>query len=207
MVEKFGQHEGRSTPRSLFLHEIEPGTARHRIAVVSHFDGEFDVRAMDRALVAFAVRKTVLGGPVPVGDDERVRRIAGQARAWLHEEDASDADDAQLYERLEHAAYAPFNLARGPLLRIHLFRRRSRKTVILLVAHHFIADFWSATGLVRELETLYSGQKESVSTPLPKLTDFVRCYSWASGTRVSGYATLSTDSVACRMGDGHEKLP
>ena len=191
---KFLQHEERSAPRSSYcLHEVEPGTAQQSIAIVSPFVAEFDVCVMDRALIAFAMRTAALGGPVPAHDDERVRWIAGKERAWLREEDASDADDAGLSEWLARAAHEPFNPVRGPLLRIHLFRRGIRANVVLLVAHHFIADVWSATGLIRELETLYSEHKGGVSAPPPMLMDFVRCYSWVNGTRVSGCATLSAD--------------
>jgi hypothetical protein len=146
--------------RSLwFLREIRPGTAGHSIAVVLRFPDGLDICAMEYALDAVA---------------------AGNAS--LREDDASDLDDAQLTGRIEDAAREPFDLDRGPLLRVHLNHRATRETVALIVAHHRVADFGSIITLVRELEMPLSGR--TGDTPLPELTDFVRHYSWVSGSRL-----------------------
>lgn len=184
--------------RSLwFLHEIEPGTAAHRIAVALRFRGELDMSALEYALDALVARHASCDTAFPSNDGEPVQRIAGRAREWLRENDAPGLDDAQLTGWLKYAAREPFDLACGPLLRIHLYHRATEETVVLVVAHHFIADFWSMTTLVRELEMLYSEHTGGMSAPLPELTDLVRHYSWVSGSRESVHAVVSSDSVVC----------
>ena len=64
----------------------------------------------------------------------------------------------------------PFDLARGPLLRVGLFRIDDSEHVLLLVLHHIVSDGWSMGVLVREVTALYmaflpAGQP----SPLPEL--------------------------------------
>jgi acyl-CoA synthetase (AMP-forming)/AMP-acid ligase II len=189
--------DARGQPTPWFLQEIGPGTAEHRIAIAMCFRGRLAPSAFDRTLDALVAQ---WASALPSADGEPDQLIIGKTRAWLRENDARDLDDAQFTKWLESAAREPFDLAHGPLLRIHLYRRTADETVALIVAHHFITDFWSMTTLVRELETLYSEQKGIFSAPLQELTEFVRHYRWIGGSRVSAYAAVCADSAACPDG-------
>jgi hypothetical protein len=157
--------------RSLwFLHEIQPGTAEHSIAAVLRFRDGLDIAEMEYVLDAFAARN-----------------------ASLQVDDVSDLDDAELTERIEDAAHEPFHLDRGPLLRVRLYYRGPRETVVLIVAHHLAADLGSMITLVREIEMLYTEQAGDTPAPLPELTDFVRHHSWISRSRVPGRGTSGND--------------
>lgn len=183
-----------NTWRSLwFLHEIEPGTAAHRIAAALRLRGELDKPALRYTLELFVARHASPYPVFPPNGRGLVQRPTGEARKWIRESDAPDLDDAQLTEWIEYEAREPFNLDCGPPLRICMYHRATAvETVVLVVAHHLIADFWSMTTLVRELEMLYFKQ-----LALPERTDFVRNYSWVNGSRVSAHAALSPDSVVC----------
>src|SRR5205807_1831065 len=50
-----------------------------------------------------------------------------------------------------------FDLARGPLLRVAVWRRQGEHVVVLAV-HHVVADFWSLGVLLAELGALYGGR-------------------------------------------------
>jgi Condensation domain len=150
-----------------FLHEGEPGSAAHSIAAALSLRGDLDISALERALDAWAE------GPF--------RSAVGESEEWLHQHDAGDLDDAQLIKRLEYAAHESFDHARGPLLRVHLYRRSAYETVILVLAHQIITDSWSMRTLVRELESLYFKQTGSESAA--ENADFVRFYRWGRGPR------------------------
>jgi acyl-CoA synthetase (AMP-forming)/AMP-acid ligase II len=186
-----------------FLREIRPGTAEHAVAIAIRLGGELDAGALDRAVDSLVGRLAPLS-PAQAGDDvTAVSLIAGTTeRAWFSDHDAGNVDDAELIARLEAAAREPFDLVRGPLLRIERYRRSRQETVVLVVAHHLIADFWSLTTFVRELEMLHAGQTDGASTSLLELTDFVRHYSWISGSRVPG--RVASDSQISR---GRATLP
>ncbi|MCP4659192.1 MAG: amino acid adenylation domain-containing protein, partial [bacterium] len=77
---------------------------------------------------------------------------------------------------LREEALRPFDLARGPLLRLTLLRLADRDHVLLLNLHHIISDGWSTGVLHRELATLYeafASRRPSPLAPLPvRYVDF-----------------------------------
>ena len=52
-------------------------------------------------------------------------------------------------------AQRPFDLARGPLVRVILLRVSGEDHVLLVTLHHIIFDGWSAEVFWREWTTLY----------------------------------------------------
>jgi len=77
------------------------------------------------------------------------------------------------------AAQRPFDLARGPLLRVRLLRLAPEEHVLLLLLHHFVTDGWSTRILMRELGPLYEAFSEGKPSPLPALPmQFVDFAQW-----------------------------
>ena len=77
------------------------------------------------------------------------------------EVDASAMSWEELRRRLAEESHQPFDLERGPLLRIHLFKSSSHEHVLLLTAHHIAVDFLSVAIILSELSTVYdAGQHE-----------------------------------------------
>jgi hypothetical protein len=176
-------------PNSLwFLREIEPGTPERRTAVALLFRGELDISALECVADTLVARRAATFRSC---DGEPGRRNIGSTKAWLTE--TRDLAGKQLPAWLESAAYEPFDRARWPLLRLHLYRRAADETVALVVAHHVIADFWSIIALVRELKMLYAEQQGGIPEPVAELTDCVRQYCWIGGSRVSADACMAAD--------------
>ncbi|NPC85533.1 amino acid adenylation domain-containing protein, partial [Pyxidicoccus fallax] len=66
-------------------------------------------------------------------------------------------------------AARPFDLAKGPLLRVTLVRLSERQHALLLNMHHIISDGWSSGVLVREMAALYEASSAGRPSPLPEL--------------------------------------
>jgi hypothetical protein len=82
----------------------------------------------------------------------------------------SETDREAEVERLaREEAVRPFDLSRGPLVRVTLLRLKEEEHVILFTMHHIVSDGWSIGLLVRELSTLYEAFSEGRPTPLPEL--------------------------------------
>jgi hypothetical protein len=179
------------------LYEIEPGTAAHRIAAMACFPGKPDIPALKYALHALADRHAALRVTFPP-DGEPAKRAAMMAKACLRESDARGLDDEQFAKWLEYAAQEPFDLARGLRLRIHIYRTAVDETVVLVVAHHFIADVWLMMTLVRELETLYVERAGGMAAALPEPgagnKELVRLYRWVGGRRAWVHAARAHGS-------------
>ena len=64
---------------------------------------------------------------------------------------------------------APFDLARGPLIRGRLMRLAEDEHVLLVTMHHIVSDGWSMGVLMRELSALYGAFVRGEADPLPPL--------------------------------------
>ena len=86
--------------------------------------------------------------------------------------------EEELRERLEEEAHRPFDLERGPLVRMHLFRRAADDHIFLLTVHHIVGDFWSLVLVLEEMQALYpaecDGRPAALPAPAREYRDFVR---------------------------------
>ena len=71
-------------------------------------------------------------------------------------------------ERLAAAeARTPFDLERGPVLRLRLVRLGADEHALLIVMHHIVTDDWSLWVFVSELAALYAAGLQGAASPLP----------------------------------------
>src|SRR5262249_47182218 len=66
-------------------------------------------------------------------------------------------------------ARVPFDLGRGPLLRVRLLRLKADDHIALLTMHHVISDGWSIEVLMGEVLALYGSFARGDASPLPEL--------------------------------------
>jgi amino acid adenylation domain-containing protein/non-ribosomal peptide synthase protein (TIGR01720 family) len=87
--------------------------------------------------------------------------------------DLSGPPDTDQIDRLrtiaEQHASAPFDLARGPLLRVAVCRMDRSRSVLLLTLHHIVSDEWSMRVLISEVVQLYHAQRTGAPAALPPL--------------------------------------
>jgi amino acid adenylation domain-containing protein len=169
-----GEHPLSWGQRSLwFLHRLAPESAAYNMAAAVRLCGSVDRQALLRAFQALVDRHAVLRTTYGEGPDGPVQRVAERGAAFFQRVNAADWSGEDLRGRLGEEAFRPFDLERGPVLRVTLFARGPGEDVLLFCVHHIAADLWSLAILVRELGTLYSrhaaGQDEYEEEALPRL--------------------------------------
>jgi len=87
----------------------------------------------------------------------------------LTEHDLRGVPEAPAEFRLLMADEAPFDLARGPLIRGRLVQVDDDDHVLVITMHHIVSDGWSMGVLTRELGTLYGAFRAGRPDPLPSL--------------------------------------
>lgn len=80
--------------------------------------------------------------------------------------------EAHLQRLCRQISHQVFDLEKGPLIRVDIFRLASKEHVLLLTMHHIIADAWSLEIMMRELLLSYSGLKDAVPTLLIQYKDY-----------------------------------
>ena len=163
-------------------HQLAPRSTAYHIMFAARLVGGVDAAAMERAVRALVDRHDSLRTTYAAGPDGRpVQRVQAQPVGCFAFAEAGGLDDAELHARLGAEADRPFDLERGPLFRVTLFRRADDEHVLLLVVHHLAVDFWSLEVLVEELRALYEAARSGQTASLPatrQYTDFVR---WQRG--------------------------
>ncbi|HSF39346.1 MAG TPA: amino acid adenylation domain-containing protein, partial [Thermoanaerobaculia bacterium] len=143
-----------------FLERLAPGNGAYHIAVPVRVLTALDVPALRRAIGGLVERHAALRTVFGIGEDgQPVQRVLSAMAAEVSEEDASGWSEEQLQARIAEEAWRPFDLARGPLLRVAVLRTGEAESVLVLTIHHLVADFWSMSILVRELGPLYRGEE------------------------------------------------
>nr|VFK59283.1 MAG: Condensation domain-containing protein [Candidatus Kentron sp. TUN]VFK67852.1 MAG: Condensation domain-containing protein [Candidatus Kentron sp. TUN] len=111
-------------------------------------------------------------------DGRPIQIVYGHQEIYFEKIDASQDTEEELHQRVTKAYRRPFDLEKGPLLRVSLFTRSKEDHVLLITMHHIVTDGWSVWLLMSEFLELYPKQKAGQVAPLPSLQyqypDFVR---------------------------------
>ncbi len=160
--------------RLWFLDQLEPGSAVYNLPVAIRLAGDLDRVALGAALAEVVRRHEALRTSVGVEAGDLVQRIAAPPRPGLLPviDLAALPDPSRLREAERvtgEQARRPFDLSRGPLLRMALLALAPRRHLALVTIHHIVGDGWSMGVLVRELGALYAARRAGRPSPLPEL--------------------------------------
>ncbi|MCY1045105.1 non-ribosomal peptide synthase/polyketide synthase, partial [Corallococcus sp. bb12-1] len=157
--------------RLWFLDQLQPGSPAYNMPVALRAEGPLDVEALERAFEALVHRHETLRTTFAQRDGAPVQHIHPPAPFHLPRTDVTDAanPEAEVHRLAVEEAARPFDLAAGPLLRVHLLKLGGAQHVLLLTLHHIISDGWSTGVLVREMAALYQGFHDGRPTALPAL--------------------------------------
>ncbi|HEY2739569.1 MAG TPA: amino acid adenylation domain-containing protein, partial [Thermoanaerobaculia bacterium] len=157
---------------------MEPGNPNLHIAMALHLAGPLQTAALSAALGEVVRRHETLRTTFGARGGRPVQVIGPPAPAALFRLPVADLAglpaerrrDAALRE-MATAAWSPFDLARGPLLRAVLLRLSPAgdEHALLLALHHIVSDGWSNEILFTELTTLYEAFRAGRPSLLPEL--------------------------------------
>ncbi|HYO15771.1 MAG TPA: amino acid adenylation domain-containing protein [Thermoanaerobaculia bacterium] len=153
------------------LHHLSGDGTPYHIVGAARVRGTVDPVALRRALERVAARHPALRTTFAAASGTPEQRVHPELAPGWAEVDASGWSEAELEATLLEAAYRPFDLGTGPLLRMDLFRR-GEGAVLVLSVHHLVADLWSLSLLVRELSAFYADPEAALPRPAWAPTDF-----------------------------------
>ncbi|MGP4097981.1 amino acid adenylation domain-containing protein [Nonomuraea sp. KM90] len=147
--------------RLWFLEQYVPGTPAYTVSCTARVRGELDHDALRRAVHEVAARHESLRSRFVTSDDGMPRVVIDPVAApefWT-----TSAGSPEEARALVSAVLArPFDLAAGPLLRVLLVRLgpadHAADHVLMLAAHHAVADGWSWDVVLNELFALHDGK-------------------------------------------------
>ncbi|MDZ7401240.1 MAG: amino acid adenylation domain-containing protein [candidate division KSB1 bacterium] len=160
-----------------FLQQLNPSTTAYSITWAMRTEESLDIQALSRVLQKLVDRHAALRTTFISHQGQPVQIVHHHKSAGFFAVDASGWNEHQLKEAINEQARQPFDLAAGPLLRVHLFSRSNHDHTFLVSAHHIITDLWSFALFFNEFETLYASELQGIPVELPPLkieyTDYV----------------------------------
>lgn len=154
--------------RLWFLDRLDPANAAYNVPLILRFKGALDIDALDRAVRAIVARHELLRTTFVEVDGEPMQVVAEPRDTPLIRVDGKGSGDVLSWRA--GVAFAPFDLAAGPLLRCALRRTGSDEHELIIVAHHIVIDGWSLGIFWRELTeyfTAYAAGRRPDPQPLP----------------------------------------
>ncbi|HFD91805.1 MAG TPA: amino acid adenylation domain-containing protein [Gammaproteobacteria bacterium] len=156
-----------------FFDQMEPGSAVYNRCANFRLLGSLDTTAMQQALDALVVRHESLRTVFSMEGEEPVQVVLPQGRIALEVSDltvlASGEREARLKALVIAEAERPFDLSKGPLLRVSLVRLGAREHVLMTTMHHIISDAWSSGVFKRELGYFYKCFRQKRQPDMPEL--------------------------------------
>ena len=164
--------------RLWFLDRLEPGNPSYNVPVALRLSGPLVPRLLRRAFDRVVGRHEALrtrfvetdGGPVQVIDPPAASVVSLPLLDLRSLAPASRGREAS--RLLGRLARQPFDLERGPLVRVRLVRHAAADHVLLLVFHHAVIDAWSVALLFDELGTVYAGDASDLPAPALQFPDY-----------------------------------
>jgi amino acid adenylation domain-containing protein/non-ribosomal peptide synthase protein (TIGR01720 family) len=158
--------------RLWILEQMNASTVFH-IATSMPVDGAVPAAVWRRALNEIVRRHAALRTTFAASDGLPVQHVSALLELDLPIEDLrahSSADREAAYREISNSeTTAPFDLSRGPLLRMRLVRLTPDDSRLLLTLHHIVADGWSLGILKRELAALGAAFVRGEPSPLAEL--------------------------------------
>ncbi len=159
--------------RLWFLHRLEPSSAVYNMPLAVRLTGVLDKVALDQALRAIIARHEALRTTFLDGDGGPIQVVAPTLDMALPVTDLGampeQERETEAHRLATAEARAPFDLARGPVLRAQLLRLADQEHMLLLTVHHIVSDGWSIGVLTKELAAFYDGFVAGTPVTLPAL--------------------------------------
>lgn len=161
-----------------FLYQLAPESSVYNVNFAARINADLNVSALRRAFQMLVNRHPMLRTTFPVHFGRPLQRVFDVKEVRFREVDAAAWSAEELQARLLEEAYCRFDLERGPLLQVSLFKCSAREHILVIVVHHIVIDFWSLSILLHELGQCYLAECTGTKLQLPsstlQYTDYVR---------------------------------
>jgi amino acid adenylation domain-containing protein len=159
--------------RLWFLDQLASGNPFYNVPFVIRLRGRLAVVALEQSFQEIVQRHEILRTTFVLQGGQPVQLISPGLSVALPLLDLSELSQAER-ERLVRAlaqqeSARPFDLATGPLLRLHLLRLEQEEHILLLSLHHIVCDAWSIGVLLQEVVSLYGSLVTGQTPSLPEL--------------------------------------
>lgn len=146
------------TPQQLalwLLQQREPKSTDYNVGFACRIVSDLNTAALRMAFQTILNRHGSLRTVFLEQNGEAQQKAEATQAVFFVETEAANSENA-LYDQMIEAHHQPFDLEKGPLLRVHLFTQKSDRYILLISIHHIVSDGVSLDILLEETRLLYS---------------------------------------------------
>lgn len=167
--------------RMWLIQQLNPHSHLYTYPRALELRGQLDLDALEKALDSILRRHEVLRTAFPADDEGKPwQNVLPELTVPVGVTDLTRTPPARRRLEVERLtlefAYQPFDLARAPLLRAHVFRLGADEHVLAVAMHHIIGDGWASAVFFRELGEFYkahiSGERPAVPDLMVQYADY-----------------------------------
>lgn len=162
-----------SQERMWFLYHLESGGPAYSIPFTIRLTGPLQMEVLETCLNEIRKRHEVFRTTVETRDGKPFPIVHPFEKVSLSMTDYQGISESEREIRWQgemlQDIQQPFDLARGPLVRMKVYCLDEEEYVLLVNMHHIISDAWSMSVFLQEMEALYSSTLYNRPSPLPEL--------------------------------------
>jgi amino acid adenylation domain-containing protein len=162
--------------------QLDPGNPVYNLAAAARLKGPLNIPALIQSLDHLTRRHQILRTTFSAINGEAVQVVSQEQPFQMPIVDLGELAEAEREAEMMRIgveeAQTPFDLARGPLLRVSLLRLDPQHHLMQVSMHHIISDTWSLRVFTREVAAIYKAYCNREPVALDELpiqyTDFAR---------------------------------
>jgi amino acid adenylation domain-containing protein/non-ribosomal peptide synthase protein (TIGR01720 family) len=187
------------------LDQLQPGEPLYNVPLAVRFQGALRPEALAWTLAEIGRRHEALRTTFQMTEGrpwQTVSQAPGFLLRWIDLGGLPpERREAEAAAAMAAEAARPFDLTRGPLARVALFKIGEQDHLCLLTMHHIVSDLWSMGVFLREFGSLYQDFSAGRPPSLPALpvqyADFaVWQRSWLAGEALDQQMAYWKDRLA-----------
>lgn len=160
-----------------YLYNINPGMYAYNLTIALRILSPLDLSVLQSVFEKIVDRHPALRTRIVVKDGEPWQHISETLNTKIKVIEAFDLPEKELQDRVRLAARGPFDLEKGPLVRLTVYTSKNAY-VLLIVVHHIIFDGTSTGVMLEELIKGYTAEKAGQNLSLPifplQFSDYVQ---------------------------------
>ena len=156
--------------RFWFMEQVLQGDiSYYNISLGLRLQGALNMDALQQALTAIVTRHEALRTRFVQQNGVPVQEILATWTPTIVQHDYRDRSPTDVDAALAAQAYARFDMAAAPPMRMTVVQVGAHEHILQLTLHHAISDGWSLGVMVREFSALYTAFAEGTQPQLPDL--------------------------------------
>ena len=174
-LEAHENYELSSSQRRLWiLNHFEKGAVAYNIPSNFELNGNYNIDNFKKAINALIERHEILRTIFKKDEKGEIRQWVLPLKDINFSVDYLDLSQNQngaalAKSYIESDEYKPFDLEKGPLFRVSIYKLSDEKFILYFNIHHIIGDAWSMEILFRDTFALYESYQKETAHSLPEL--------------------------------------